>query len=339
MQQFLTLSENDRRLTFEQTAIQLGIVTTSVEKDFWVCWTLQTLFAMPGLAPHLTFKGGTSLSKAWGLIDRFSEDIDLTIDRAMLGFGENDSPDQAASNKQLHKRLKQLKAACSAYVAESMLPELSQTIGATLADQPWKLILDENDPDWQTLLFYYPTLFAVLVGRYAQPVIKLEMGARSDPWPRAERSIQPFVAEQFPQLFQTPACVVQALLPERTFWEKAMLLHEETFRPPEKPRKARMARHYYDLYQMIQQGIAARAVANIDLFQQVAAHREVFFAQSWVDYATLQPGALKLLPTNVAEWRQDYIAMQREMFRTPPPDFEEIMAVVEGFEREINGLR
>ena len=200
MQTFLALSENDRRLAFEQTALQLGMVATSVEKDFWVCWTLQTLFTITGLAPHLTFKGGTSLSKAWGLIERFSEDIDLTIDRAMLGFGEHDSPDQAVSNKQLQKRLKQLKAACSAYVQGSLLPELSRMIGATLANQPWKLVMDESDPDRQTLLFYYPTLFAVLADRYAQPVIKLEMGARSDPWPRAERSIQSFVAEQFPQL-------------------------------------------------------------------------------------------------------------------------------------------
>ena len=117
-----------------------------------------------------------------------------------------------------------------------------------------------------------------------------------------------------------------------------MLQHEETFRPVEKPR-GHAWRGITKIYiQMIQQGIAAECHSHIDLFRQVAAHREVFFAQSWVDYATLQPGTLKLLPTNAAEWRQDYIAMQREMFRTSPPDFEEIMAVVERFEREFNAL-
>src|SRR5438105_9464822 len=112
MQHFLQLTPADQRLTIEQTAARMGWVASSVEKDFWVCWILQQLFMVPALAPHLTFKGGTSLSKAWGLIDRFSEDIDLTIARDALGFGDTNSPEQAPSAKQQAKRLKALKAAC-----------------------------------------------------------------------------------------------------------------------------------------------------------------------------------------------------------------------------------
>lgn len=97
MPQFLGLPPDDQRLKIVQTAARNGWAPSSVEKDFWVCWALQQLFAMPDLAPHLTFKGGTSLSKAWGLIDRFSEDIDLTIGRDALGFGGTNSPEQAPS--------------------------------------------------------------------------------------------------------------------------------------------------------------------------------------------------------------------------------------------------
>lgn len=113
MGQFLDLSAEDQLLVIEQTAARVGWIASSVEKDFWVSWTLQQLFAMPDLAPHLTFKGGTSLSKAWALIDRFSEDIDLTIGREALGFGGANSPEQAPSAKQRAKRLKALKLACS----------------------------------------------------------------------------------------------------------------------------------------------------------------------------------------------------------------------------------
>ncbi len=343
MKNFLNLSADDQRQAFEQTGAAMGMASTSVEKDFWVCWTLQQLFSMPELAPHLTFKGGTSLSKAWGLIDRFSEDIDLTIDRDALGFGGVNSPDQAPSNKQQHKRLKALKAACSHQVQTTILPALLVRVDDVLQNtalnkRQWSIVMDVEDPDQQTLLLYYPTHFPILDGRYSKPIVKIEMGARSDPWPAESRNISAIVAEQFPQIFSSPSFNVQALAPERTFWEKAMLLHEETFRPADKPRKARMARHYYDVYRLIEQGVGDNAAANIELFEQVAAHRQIFFEQTWVDYTTLKADSLRLMPIHEAEWRQDYIAMQAEMFRTEPPSFEVILTEIAKFEQKFKGL-
>ena len=337
MQHFLQLASADQRLTIEQTAARMGWVASSIEKDFWVCWTLQQLFAMPALAPHLTFKGGTSLSKAWGLIDRFSEDIDLTIDREALGFGGASSPEQAPSAKQQVKRLKALKAACREHVQAVVMPQLNVKIQAALGHSEWRLQLDANDADGQTLLFQYPTHFQHQQERYLQPVVKIEFGARSDPWPACTRTIRPVMADAFPQAFETPGCTVQALAPERTFWEKAMLLHEETYRPADKMRRPRMARHYYDLYRLIEQGVAASAAADKNLFAQVAAHRQVFFAQTWVDYATLL-GALRLLPLpdQEAGWRQDYSAMQGEMFSITPPAFDILLAAIKVFEQEFN---
>ena len=263
MQKFLGMSRDDQRLTFEQTAARLQMVGSSVEKDFWVCWVLQQLFTMPDLAQHLTFKGGTSLSKAWQLIDRFSEDIDLTIGRELLGFGGADSPDQATTSSQRGKRLKALKAACSAYVEMQVLPYLEKAMKDALGEKGWSLEMDQNDPDGQTILFHYPTHFPHAEGRYALPIVKIEFGARSNPWPAYPRDIRPMAAEVFPQVFQNPTTTVQALAPERTFWEKAMLLHEETFRPTDKPRKERMARHYYDLYQLIEAGVADRTICRV----------------------------------------------------------------------------
>jgi predicted nucleotidyltransferase component of viral defense system len=339
MRKFLQLSAADQKLAIEQTAARIGWAASSVEKDFWVCWTLQQLFVMPELAPHLTFKGGTSLSKVWKLIDRFSEDIDLTIDRAALGYGGDESPERAPSSKQRTKRLKALKDACREHVQSKVMPRLAERMTSELGDDTWTLQSDANDPDGQTLLFEYPTHFGLQQElRYVRPVVKIELGARSDPWPAHESTIRPMIAEAFPQAFAAPDCMVIALAPERTFWEKAMLLHEETYRPPEKARRPRMARHYYDLYRLIVQGVAERAAADSTLFQQVADHRKIFFSQTWVDYETLQPGNLRLIPLPHQEdgWRQDYIAMQGEMFSTEPPLFDELLKTVSAFECGFN---
>lgn len=337
MRKFLQLPPLDQKLAIEQSAARIGWAASSVEKDFWVCWVLQQLFSLPDLAPYLTFKGGTSLSKVWQLIDRFSEDIDLTIDRAALGYGGADGPDQAPSVKQKSKRLKALKEACRNHVQFVVMPALAARMTASLPAQAWTLQPDANDPDGQTLLFEYPTSFGGQQ-RYVRPVVKIEIGARSDPWPVHQSTIRPVIADMFPQVFTTPDCMVTALAPERTFWEKAMLLHEETYRPADKARRPRMARHYYDLYRLIVQGIAARAAKDQALFRQVAVHRQIFFAQTWVDYATLRPGQLRLLPLAEQEagWRQDYAAMQGEMFSATPPAFDQLLETIKAFEAEFN---
>jgi predicted nucleotidyltransferase component of viral defense system len=331
---FLTLSKADQKTAIEQAAAQKGWAAASVEKDFWVCWTLDRLFAMPLLQGHLTFKGGTSLSKAWGLIDRFSEDIDLTIDREALGFGGEHGPEQAASNKQKNKRLKALRQACADFVQNILLPELAEQIKQQLGADGWSLTLDKNDPDGQTLLFEYPTQYAAGVARYIRPVVKIEFGARSDPWPVRECLVKSVIAEAFSQLDFEPSIAVRALAPERTFWEKVMLLHEEASRPAGKPLKPRMARHYYDLFRLIEAGVGKTAAEDTELFRQVLEHRSVFFAQSWIDYRALNPGLLAFLPSLEQEenWREDFVAMQAEMFSTEPPAFEQVLSSIKEFQ-------
>ncbi|MYN46085.1 nucleotidyl transferase AbiEii/AbiGii toxin family protein [Pseudoduganella sp. FT93W] len=333
MTHFWLLDDEQRRTAFEQAGALKGWLASSVEKDYWVYYTLRHLFNMPELAGHLTFKGGTSLSKAWRLIERFSEDIDLTIGRELLGYVGDKAPEQAKTSSQQGKLLKALRKAAGEYVRNTVFPSLAERIKGELGTQAWKLSLDAEDPDQQTILFEYPTVFENSVSRYLRPRVKIEFGARADPWPASTRAITPVVGEIIDQL-SIPSVEVKALAAERTFWEKAMLLHEERFRPPEKVRGARMARHYYDVYCLIQKGVAAAATADLTLFSQVSAHRQVFFEQSWVDYTTLKPDSLEIMPTTdqYKAWEQDYVAMQAEMFSESPPAFDVILSAVQQFQ-------
>jgi hypothetical protein len=338
MKKFLSFSEDRRKNVCEQAQDKLGLPPAAIEKDFWVCWTLKKLFNLPEWGSRLIFKGGTSLSKGWALIDRFSEDIDIVINRKSLGFGGDNAPDCAPSKKQMRKRLDALKAASQQCATETILPLLREAVSKEMNSEfPWHLDTDPDDPDGQTLLFAYPTAFADPMA-YVPQVVKIELGARSDTEPTREIDIQPYLSDAFPDLIPESRFSVRAVSPERTFWEKAMLLHEETFRPSGKKRKARMARHYYDLYRLIKAGIGNQAADNLILFERIAAHRQVYFCYTWVDYDTLRPGRLKLVPPDdqLVVWRSDYLAMKDEMFFEKPPVFEDLMETVRVFQDAFN---
>jgi hypothetical protein len=337
MDGIVKMSAEERRLVFVQAEERLGLQAASIEKDFWVCWTLRELAGLPELGEHLTFKGGTSLSKGWKLIDRFSEDIDLVVDRDTLGFGGDASPEQAPSNKQRRKRLEGLIAACRAWVQERLQPALATRLSERVLG-PHSVKPDPDDEHGQCLLFEYPPAFQEAEAGYVRPVVKIELGARSDDWPADTRVFIPYLADALPEIVPDASVSFRTLAAERTFWEKAMLLHEETFRPDEKPRTIRMARHYYDLWCLISRGLAEKAASEEDLFKRVAEHRQAFFGWSWVDYDTLRRGTLRLLPreAQLASWRQDYEAMSGSMFFGTVPTFEEVLRVVREFEQRFN---
>lgn len=338
MNEFLQLQAQRRRLSFQQVDETMGLQAFSVEKDFWVCWTLRELFTLPGVGENLTFKGGTSLSKAWKLIWRFSEDIDLVVDKNALGFGGSAAPDRAPSKKQRKARLEALMESCRLWVQGALQPALAARIMDALGPDEWKLEVDPNMPDGQCLLFHYPSVFPSNAAGYVPPQVKIELGARSDDWPHEEKSIQPYVIEHFPALDGDAVTTVRVLAAERTFWEKACLLHEETFRPADKPRKLRMARHYYDLWCLLRAGVGARALADTTLFRRVAEHREIFFRYSWVDYSTHKPGSFRLVPPEVhlADWRDDYEQMLGPMFFGDTPTFDQMIAAAAEFEKKFN---
>lgn len=334
VERFLALPAAGRALAFEQAGAAQGLSASSIEKDFWVWLMLRELFTLPEVGTSLTFKGGTSLSKAWGLIDRFSEDIDLTIDRKILGFDGERGPEHAASGKEQKRRLEAIKAACQDLVANEVAAALSAQIAAIAGDGGWQLSIDEADPDRQTLLFAYPRSPGP-EARYVRPVVKLEFGARGDPWPAEPRYVRPLLVASYPDLFDAPNAEVRALRPERTFWEKALLLHEERGRPGHRPIRHAMSRHYYDVWRLIEGKIAASAVKDKNLFSQVVSHRKIYFRQRWIDYDHITQSSVRMMPApdHLDEWRRDYAAMQQEMFATPPPPFDQVLAVIEEFQQ------
>ena len=337
MKEFIALSEERRRLVCTEAGAQLGLSEFAVEKDFWVCWTLRKLFELPDWGGHLTFKGGTSLSKCWNLIERFSEDIDIVIDRGALGFSGENAVEQAPTKTQTGKRLKALKAACQQCISDRIRPGLTDVISSDLREtHEWTLEPDPDDPDGQTLLLSYPTAFPAQAAAYLRRAVKIEMGARSDADPAEYIEIRPYISDVFPDLLLEPGTDVRAVMPPRTFWEKAMLLHEQTFWP--EANKKGMARHYYDLYRLILAGIGDQSTQDLDLFHRIVEHRRVFFHYTWFDYSTLAIGQLRLVPAEADRpaWQADYESMQGEMFYGDVPTFEEILAVVGDFQTKLN---
>jgi predicted nucleotidyltransferase component of viral defense system len=336
MDGYFYLGDDERRGYCAAAAAKIGLDAPSVEKDFWVCWVLREVFALPRTGSHLTFKGGTSLSKGWKLIERFSEDLDLVIGREFLGFGGEKAPEIASSKKQREARLEELREACQIYVRGTLDSELRERLHARLPrDIAWKLENDRSDPHAQTLLFTYPSAFSR--GSYLSPEVKLEFGARSDTEPHATPEIQSYLAEALPGEFAQPSFPVRTVAPERTFWEKTMLLHEEGYSNSPEPRP-RMARHYYDLWCLLEAKIGERALAAPGLFEAVAQHRAIFFRKKKEAQASLRPGSLRILPAAArrAAWARDYEAMQAAMFFGVPPPFEEILRVVGEFEEKFN---
>jgi hypothetical protein len=310
-----------------------------VEKDFWVCWTLGRIFDDPELAPHLVFKGGTSLSKVFGVIQRFSEDIDLSIAPEWLGRTESDL-DEAPSRNRRERLNKELQAACGEMVANQLRQHLEtrlqQQLGARSDRSSW--LSHEVDASTQSpvLLFEYPSALMPM-GGYISPVVKLEFGSLTDQRPTGSHVITPVLAEVIPQ-FDDDRAEVIALEVERTFWEKATILHAEYHRPAGQPIRDRYARHYSDVAALWRHPARELALERLDLLERVATHKSRFFASSWASYDTARPGSLRLSPPadREAELARDYARME-PMFLTSPPPFAQVLEILREAEREING--
>lgn len=339
MDAFANLPPAERAEAFTETAARMGLAAAViVEKDFWVAWSLNQLFALKN-TPRMIFKGGTSLSKAYGVIDRFSEDIDISLDRKALGFtGERDPGAEDLSNTQRRKLLEELKEAASNYVAGELREALQAKIAAALGESGWSLAIDDADP--QTLLFAYPralneSAYAGLA--YVPPLLRIEMGARADHWPAAEREIRSYVADEFPDLFSEAKIAVTTLGVERTFWEKATILHAAYHAAADKALAARVSRHYFDVALLAESEFGASAIADKALLDAVALHKSRFYPSAAARYDEARRGTLRLVPHADLEklLRADYEKMAEMIFREPP-SFDEILATLRKIEASIN---
>ncbi len=344
MDKVARLPAEGRAALFGETSAGRGVADTIIEKDFWVCWTLRRLFGLPkGTTATLVFKGGTSLSKAFGAIRRFSEDIDLSFDRAELGYtGDRDPEMEGISRKKAARLIDDLVGDVERHIAEKLLPTLRAAIVEQLGeptDGEWTLAIDAGDA--QTVNFHYPTALAATEYEgmaYITPRVKLELGARGDPWPTEEKIIRPYAAEDYPDFFEEPNTGVTVLSARRTFWEKATALHAEAHRPADSPTPQYFSRHYYDLAMLLDTDEGKAAAADFELLAQVAKHKTTFFWSGWASYDTAQPGTLRLLPNEarMRDLRADYRAMAPMMFDESPPPFDDILAKIAALQEIIN---
>ncbi|MCD6175799.1 MAG: nucleotidyl transferase AbiEii/AbiGii toxin family protein [Planctomycetes bacterium] len=328
-------SISDRKDLFNETAARMELNPVIIEKDFWVCWMLKQLFTIKELDGMLVFKGGTSLSKCFNLIHRFSEDIDIAVDFEELGFiGMKDPRRAGLSNTRRAVLLKEMLTACQEYIARELAPILTARIKDVLGAKDWKLLINTNDSN--IVEFEYPTSIKAKLD-YIRPRVILELGTHAEPVPNEDYDVMPFAAEHFPQLFIEPACSVSTVVARRTFWEKATILHAEYHRPLVKLMPLRYSRHYADVAVMSQAQVVDEALADIELLNSVTIHKDLFYHSGWAQYNLARPGSFYLMPRGerLSAIGRDYREMSA-MFFSEPPEFESILEQLLELEKRIN---
>lgn len=331
MKNIARLSRSDREELFILTAREIKLPEAMVEKDFWACWTLDYLFHESPWRKHFAFKGGTSLAKCYGLVDRFSEDIDLILDWRLLACSQKDPWAERSKNQQ-NKLNEAMNAETAAFLKETFLPQLEEAFSNLLADK-FRLYIEEQDP--QTVCFEYPRSFADTA---ILPIIRLEIGALAAWTPTQVVKIKSYAAQRYPLVFSQTETEILTVSPERTFWEKVTILHKEAFRTNGKF-PVRYSRHYYDLCCMDRSYVRDIAFGDKDLLERVVAFKERFYPAGNAHYDLAKPGTMRLIPPEdcMKQLRGDYAHMRNMIFGFCP-DFDDVMACIRHLEEAINKL-
>ena len=337
---YIDLSKEDRIDVLDRVSTELNIKQREViEKDWWVTAVLRALFNLP-YAQHLSFKGGTSLSKCWHLINRFSEDIDIAIDREYLGFSGK------LSRTQISDKLR--RATCS-FVRETMQYDLAEQLYKNgITKDKYQVNVDitsisTTDPETININYDSALTFSVESenGLYILPKVKVEVSGRSMSEPVSEVPIESMIDYIYPKApFAEPKFNVRTVLPERTFLEKIFLLHEEFAKDNALIKIERMSRHMYDIGQMLKTPIAESAIRNKQLYRQVVEHRRTFIGLRGFDYDSLYPNTLNFIPPTsiIEQWKADYENMLIHMIYGETVSFEELVNNLYELNKCINNI-
>jgi hypothetical protein len=333
MPQFIKLSQPEKNELIIRASSKLHISPVLVEKDFWVSWLLNKIFQHE-ISKDIIFKGGTSLSKCYGIISRFSEDIDLTIDRKIFNNPENE---ESLSNKGLQRLIESNDKHASDFVNQTFKPILESIFTLELGEVGWKITPDEDEP--KNLRFHYPSGIRTTDDPYVKQSVLIELGVRGEINPHEIKAVISYMEKAFADLLDPETSDIRTLSPLRTFWEKVTLLHAENHRPIEKSFGDRLSRHYYDLYQMIKDGVADRAISNLSLLYDVIDHKKKYFRAGWAQYETAVPGTLSITPNSYLQGilEKDYAQMQHMLF-DEIPEFHVIIESLQRFEDRINDV-
>lgn len=339
-QKFLQLPDVERQDVFEAKAERLGTLASYVEKDFWVCCILDVLYnGLLQKRPRILFKGGTSLSKVYGLIDRFSEDVDFTIFAEDLGFpGEAELAAANLSGKKQKKLAEEIVAKTGDYISRQLKEAVEKVVVDLFAD--CSVVVDSAVKDQSTLLFSYPSLFTQDAGAYVQPRVRLEGGGRSAVDPHEAHIIKPLIADTLVDWDFSVSNII-TIDAQRTFWDKVFILHglycgyrdEHSFTGDQQ----RLSRHYYDVAKIYDSEIGKLAIGNDDLREKVRQHKLNFFNAAWKKFDEAVPGSLYVVPTGelLRVVQRDYLAMQ-EMMTGDVPAFEDIVRSLAEVESVVN---
>lgn len=332
MKNWFELKEDDRREIIKQASIQTGLPEAAIEKDLWVMIVLRAVFKSK-YAPHLVFKGGTSLSKAWGIIDRFSEDIDLAMDRAYFGYGGELSA----------TKVKNLRKASCKFVSEEFVKDLQKELdklGAEYVEIKTDEF-EESDTDPLAIEISYNSVSETIP--YLKPRILLEISSRSLREPFEIKKLQSHIRETFPDKeFTDEPLDVPTVTPTRTFLEKMFLLHEEFQKPEDRTiRSERMTRHLYDIDKLSETKYLKEALDDKELYSGIIHHRKTLTKVRYVDYTTLEYKSLNFIPPKraMAEWEKDFNEMKESMFRGESRSFEELITKVQKVNDQFNKLK
>ena len=324
MEKIILASQEERHHIFQTAAAALRIAPEMVEKDFWVCRILQKLFQDKKLRNILRFKGGTSLSKVFHLIRRFSEDVDLILDWRCI-TGEDPLLLRSKTKQDIFN--KSIQESSGKYISGELRTMIDTAMGGECS------VFSDAD-DEHVILLQYPLSFR---SSYIVPHIRLEIGPLAAWLPNQEFPVLPYVAETFPQLNIAPISV-PTILAERTFWEKVTILHQEHHRPAHLHVPLRYSRHYYDLYMMMQSECVTDAMRDISLLQQVVEFKQKFYPRAWAHYELAVPGTIELLPAphSIRPLQADYAAMKNMIFGDYP-SWDMIIRKLTELQQIING--
>lgn len=332
MIEWLKLTPKRRVEIITQVNTRTGINVKAIEKDWWVTLVLHALFSTKH-AEHLVFKGGTSLSKAWGLIERFSEDIDLSINRSILGFGK------ITSNSQVKK----LRKASAEFITNELTPELQSTlVDMGVSTTAFNLFIrptSQSDIDPQVLELHYKPDFGK--GGYITDRVLIEIGARSLREPCSSRPVSSLISQTFPHsTFAAPPFTVMTVDPSRTILEKIFLLHEMFQQPEDKWKHERLSRHLYDIHMIKDTPYGTAALTDPTLYKAIVEHRSIVTAIRGVDYNNHIPEKISFIPPLKAQslWAQDYSEMKQTMIYGTAPEFPQLIERLVEFEDIIRSL-
>lgn len=335
MNKFLELSDSQRKSVYESVAIKVGLPAQVIEKDFWVTAILQTVFTLP-VAKQLVFKGGTSLSKGWKLIERFSEDIDIAVDPIILGVPEGDLT---------KKQIKKLRKTSSLFVLEQLTPMICEEVQReglhsfiTVDAQP-NGEGDNTYPEPRQIYLHYKSVFDKAL-TYLRPDVVLEVRARSLIEPTEPIQIKSILGEHLPVLPLTDS-VIHTAISAKTFLEKVFLLHELFSVPGHGMIAEHKSRHLYDLYVMMNKDFAKKAVIDDILWESIRHHREIYTSVRDIDYTPDVRKRLRLIPREdiLDTWRADYDAMKESMIYGNKPSFDELLEGMSELQREFREIQ